>query len=77
MGHEYLNLLDKYRPSLKWDADAGEHRFTITTKTGTAYDVYYPTLKSIADRLDEARAWGTGISIWEIGQGLDFFYDLL
>ncbi|KOM52961.1 hypothetical protein LR48_Vigan09g162000 [Vigna angularis] len=77
IGRDYLALLEKHRPELQWDKNSGEHFFIYNDDKDIRHAVFYPSLKSISLRLEEARSWGCGISIWEIGQGLDYFFDLL
>lgn len=76
LGHEYLSLLRIYRPKLHWDKKSMEHYFDYEEHS-KKHRVFYPSLESISVRLEEARAWGVGLSIWEIGQGLDYFFDIL
>ena len=76
-GRDYLSLLDQYKPAIKWQKNFAEHFFLYTDDRHLQHAVFYPTLMSISQRMEEARSWGAGISIWEIGQGLDCFFDLL
>ncbi|KAM3685951.1 hypothetical protein ACJW31_11G158800 [Castanea mollissima] len=76
-GRDYLSLLEKHRPLLQWEEKSGEHLFFYSNDDNIKHAVFYPSLLSISMRLEEARSWGCGISIWEIGQGLDYFFDLL
>lgn len=57
-----------------WDETTQEHRLEHSQ---TSAQIYYPSLYSIAKRLELAKEYGTGISIWELGQGLEYFCELL
>ncbi|PSS24211.1 Chitinase domain-containing protein [Actinidia chinensis var. chinensis] len=76
-GRDYLALLEKHKPSLQWDENSAEHFFVYSDNQNIRHAVFYPTLMSISIRLQEARSWGAGLSIWEIGQGLDYFFDIM
>ncbi|KAG0555859.1 hypothetical protein KC19_11G008800 [Ceratodon purpureus] len=76
IGHQYVALLDKHKPSISWDEESAEHYF-LYDGDDAKHVVFYPTLASISARLNTAMDVGSGLSIWEIGQGLEYFFDLL
>ncbi|CAF3328342.1 unnamed protein product [Rotaria sp. Silwood1] len=88
LGHDYIEFLKQYYTAsvIVFDSHAHEH---ITLVYGhsmngqNAYEgsapvilIFYPSLKSIYDRLELATKFHVGAAIWDGGQGLDYFFDL-
>ncbi|CAH0489815.1 unnamed protein product [Peronospora farinosa] len=77
-GSSYIQVLnDNDVAKIRWDAAAHECQHTYTAETGSRHVVFFPCLQFLQDRLKLYKAYGVGVAIWELGQGLDFFYDLL
>jgi len=76
VGSTYLQLLEEYNPKLIWDPSSKEHIISLGEGKDSS-KLYYPTLKSVHERIKLAQELGVSLTIWEVGQGLDYFYDLL
>lgn len=77
VGREYVQLLREAKSAkFKWDPQSQEH-FAEVKQGGRKHTVFYPSLHSVEARLLLAKEMDVGVAIWEIGQGLDYFYDLL
>jgi chitinase domain-containing protein 1 len=78
MGDAFLAALRKYKPKLVWEEEHAEHRIRFKdTATGTRHTAYFPTPAALAARVQLAQRLGAGLSLWELGQGMDCFLDLL
>ncbi|KAJ3024601.1 UNVERIFIED_CONTAM: Chitinase domain-containing protein 1 [Siphonaria sp. JEL0065] len=78
LGKRYLELLEEYSPdAIAWNSHSKEAVFKYIDGNGIFHQVWYPTIESIQKRVELFENLGTGISMWEIGQGLDYFYELL
>lgn len=77
VGDQVLDLLRTYDPDLIWQDNYKEHFFAYSDQNGR-HVVFYPTRHSIANRLKVAKEIGCGgVAIWDLGQGLEHFFEEL
>ena len=83
LGRQLVDVLKsqehKVLPRTAWlPSPIAEHTVNYTNAAdGAMHAVFYPSPASIKARLDVAVMYGTGVAIWEAGQGLACFWDLL
>ncbi|KAF1331166.1 hypothetical protein FI667_g4563, partial [Globisporangium splendens] len=78
-GPSYINTLkNEDVKKIRWDANAHEcHHEYYSNAGGDHHVTFFPCLQFLYDRLQLYEQNGVGAAIWELGQGLDYFYDLL
>ncbi|CAI2355515.1 unnamed protein product [Caenorhabditis sp. 36 PRJEB53466] len=72
LADRFLKQLENTQSVLEFDQSSMEHR--LQTKSSI---IYFPSLTSLELRLNMAHRYGAAIAIWEYGQGLDYFTNLL
>ena len=76
LGKDFIKFIRNNEIKIKWDEISKEH-VLVSLKNSQQTFIFYPSLSSLSNRIELAKELGTGLSIWELGQGLDYFYDLL
>ncbi|KAL6748046.1 glycoside hydrolase superfamily [Haematococcus lacustris] len=71
-----LQLMAQHTPDIEWDKEEREHHFQYQAK-GVVHEVYFPTPRAMEERLELVAKAGGGVAIWELGQGVERFFDLL
>lgn len=72
-GREFVRLLKghEHDANITYDKETDQHVFDSSD-----YRIFFPTLYSIQKRIDLAKKLSTGIFIWQVEEGLDYFVDL-
>ncbi|KAI7898962.1 glycoside hydrolase superfamily [Cokeromyces recurvatus] len=75
---EKLSNDNRAYEEFNWDKESQEAWFIdIDKENGDRLGtIWLPTLRSIRNRLRLAKDYGVGVALWEVGQGLDYFFDL-
>eukprot|EP00904_Undaria_pinnatifida_P009081 jgi/Undpi1/5302/HiC_scaffold_2.g00583.m1 len=62
--------------NILWHAASAEHFMSYTGVDGEQHLATYPTLAFIQERINLAQELGVGLALWELGQGMPYFFDL-
>ena len=79
IGSQYLDLLKTHERRKSMSPCPFSNLFFLRYRDdrGALHSVFFPSLLFLQERLELAQKLHCGVSIWELGQGLDFFLDLL
>ena len=77
IGSQFLAILQENEVEIRFREKEREHEVQYTDKHDKRHVVFYPSLRFLEDRIMLAKKLKCGIGIWELGQGLDYFMDLL
>ena len=73
---EYAGLLEFSQTAIPlnpfWDEEKAEH-----VLQSTLWNIWFPTVLSLLYRLELVKEFGIGVSIWEAGQGFNYWWDVL
>lgn len=72
----FLSVLARLQPEVRWDAASAENYIKFK-EAGKRRQLWFPTPAALSERVALARELGAGLSIWEIGQGMDALFDVL
>ncbi|CAN0548559.1 unnamed protein product, partial [Ectocarpus sp. 12 AP-2014] len=65
---------------LEWDSEWREHILSYRERRAEGIQEHvatFPTLAFIQERIDLASELGVGLALWELGQGMPYWFDLL
>lgn len=76
---KFIDILkaNKDKMVIRYNKTINQHIFDTTNdETGDKFIMFYPTLYSIHKRISLARKLNTGIYVFNLNHGLEYFYDL-
>lgn len=76
LGSDYLSILKNQKTQILWN-DKYAEQLIFFESNGKPQVATYPTQVGIQRRVELAKKLGTGIAIWELGQGLPYLFQPL